>query len=40
VLHAAEESPIYAYVALSLLTGVRTEEARALPARSLSGRKN
>jgi integrase len=25
-----QESPIYAYVALSLLTGIRTEEARAL----------
>jgi integrase len=30
VLRAAEGSPIYAYVALSLLTGIRTEEARAL----------
>jgi integrase len=30
VLEAAKASPLYAYVAVSLLTGVRTEEARAL----------
>lgn len=30
VLDKAKASPLYAYVALSLLTGVRTEEARAL----------
>jgi integrase len=30
VLRAAEKSRIYAYVVLSLLVGVRTEEARAL----------
>jgi integrase len=30
VLKAAEKSPLYAYIVLSLLTGVRTEEARAL----------
>lgn len=30
LLHAARESHLHAYVALSLLTGVRTEEARAL----------
>jgi integrase len=30
VLAQAKQSPLHAYVALSLLTGVRTEEARAL----------
>jgi len=30
VLKAAEESLLYAYIVLSLLTGVRTEEARDL----------
>jgi integrase len=30
VLEQAKQDPIYAYVALSLMTGVRTEEARAL----------
>jgi integrase len=30
VLAAAKDSPIHAYVVLSLLTGIRTEEARAL----------
>jgi integrase len=30
VLEQAKATPLYAYVALSLLTGVRTEEARAL----------
>ena len=30
VLEHASETPLYAYVTLSLLTGVRTEEARAL----------
>jgi integrase len=30
VLKAAESSPLHAYVVLSLMTGVRTEEARAL----------
>jgi integrase len=31
VLEAAEESPIHAYVVLSLLAGLRTEELRSLP---------
>ncbi|MGH3502554.1 MAG: site-specific integrase [Nocardioidaceae bacterium] len=30
VLDAARDSPIYAYVVLSLITGMRTEEARAM----------
>lgn len=31
VLEQARRTPLHAYVALSLMTGVRTEEARALP---------
>lgn len=30
VLHQAKKSPLHAYVVLSLLTGIRTEEARTL----------
>jgi hypothetical protein len=30
VLEAAQASPLYAYVVVSLTTGIRTEEARAL----------
>lgn len=30
MLEAAQESRIYAYVVLSVVTGLRTEEARAL----------
>jgi integrase len=30
VLHQAKKSPLHAYVVLSLVTGIRTEEARAL----------